>query len=269
MKKVAYMMFIALILLLAGCGTGSNESGDSGSSSGGKKLKVVTNAAYAPMEYLEGDKVLGFDVDFINAVAEEAGYEVEVKHTGWEAMFVEIEQGLADLAVAAITISNERKQTYDFTVPYYESSNMILVKEGSDIKGVADLKDKKIGVQNGTTGHFAAEKILGEKNEKIKSFEDINLAIQELINNGVDAVIADKPVLENYVKNNQKQGLKLIDDPENFEAEYFGILFPKNSEIKDDFDAAVKTLFDNGKYAEIYKQWFGVEPDIDSLKALQ
>ncbi len=265
--KLSFLMIFALAMILSACGTkeaGSNAGGDEK-----KTLKVVTNAAYAPMEYMEGDKVEGFDVDFIKAVAEEAGYEVKVEHTGWESMFVEVTDKIADLAVAAITITDERKEGYDFSVPYYASSNMILVPKGSDIKSVEDLKDKVISVQNGTTGQEAAEAILGENSKDIKKFEDINLAILELMNGGADAVIADKPVLEGYITNNPDQNLAVIGDEAAFTKDYLGIMFPKGSELKTKFDEAVNKLMDNGKFAEIYQKWFGKDPDIDDLKAQQ
>lgn len=268
--KLGLLMILAMTVLLTACGSSETSSGGEGDESKeSKALKVVTNAAYAPMEFLEGDKVTGFDIELVEAVAEEAGYEVDVVHTGWEAMLVEVESAIADLAIAAITINDDRKAIYDFTVPYFKSSNMILVKEDSDIQTADDLKDKIVAVQNGTTGHESAQAILGEKSPNIKTFEDNNLAVQELLNNGADAVIADKPVVENYVANNPDQGLKVVGDSNTFDSEYYGILFPKGSELQGDFDEAVKALLDNGKYAEIYKKWFGVEPDIEDLKAQQ
>ncbi|TKC16317.1 basic amino acid ABC transporter substrate-binding protein [Robertmurraya kyonggiensis] len=262
--KLSLLFIVAFAAILTGCG--SNEtSGDSDS----KTLKVVTNAAYAPMEYMNGDKIEGFDIDFINAVAKEAGYQVDIKHTGWDAMFVEIEDKISDLAVAAITVTDERKDSYDFSVPYYLSTNMILVKEGSDIKSAADLKDKKVAVQNGTTGQEAAESILGENSEQLKKFEDNNIAIQELLSGGADAVVADNTVIETYVKNNPDQKLQVVEDATAFDAEFYAILFPKGSELKAEFDKALNTIIDNGKYAELYKEWFGAEPDVEGLKAQQ
>lgn len=261
-------MIFSFAIILTGCGSSETKgNGDEGEKD--KTLKAVTNAAYAPMEYMEGDKVVGFDVDLLQAVAEEAGYEVKVAHTGWEAMFVEIDDNISDLAVAAITINDERKESYDFSIPYYASSNVILVPEGSEFKKADDLNDKKIAVQNGTTGQEAAESILGKNSEKVKKFENTNLAIQELISGGADAVIADKPVIEAYVKNNPDQKLVVIEDENAFSADYFGIMFPKDSDLKAEFDKALNTLFENGKFTEIYKEWFGKDPNIEDLKAQQ
>lgn len=269
-KKVFSLMLILIFAaVLSACG--SNDSGSDEGADGTedkKKLKVVTNAAYAPFEYLEGDKVVGFDADLIEALAEEAGYDIEIEHTGFDTIFLEIENKNADLSVSAITINDDRKQSYDFSVPYYLSTNKILVKEDSGIESAEDLKDKVVAVQIATTGQEAVEKIIGKNNPNLKKFETINVAIQELLSGGADAVVADNLVLEQYQQNNPDQKLKVIAD-DTFEAEYFGILFPKGSELKSEFDEALNTLFDNGKFAEIYKEWFEVEPDIENLKAQQ
>lgn len=262
------------MLLLAACGT-ADENTQSGSGAEGdnapetKTLRVVTDAAYAPFESLEGDKIVGFDIDFINAVAEEAGYELEIENVGWDPIFVEIESKRADLAVSAITITEERKQSYDFSHPYFLSTNKILVPEDSDIQSAEDLKDQVVAVQGGTTGDAAVEGLLGKNNTNIKKFDNNNLAIQELLQGGAAAVVADNTVIEEYVANNPDQGLKVVEDTHAFELEFYGILFPKDSELKAEFDEALNTVFENGTYAEIYQEWFGSEPDIETLQSQQ
>lgn len=273
MKKLGMFLSVFIIIaMLAACGSNETSKGEGNSketnSGDSKTLRIVTNANFAPMEYLDGDKVLGFDVDFVKAVAEEAGYEAKVEHVGWDALFIEVEGKTADLGVAAITINDDRKQTYDFSVPYYASNIQILVPENSEIKTAQDIKGKVVSVQNGTTGMDAAEAIIGKGSPDIKKFEDNNLAIQEMLNGGADAVLADKPVVEEYVKNNPDQKLKVVDDA-SFEQEYYGIIFTKGSKLKEEFDKAINAIYDNGKYAEIYKEWFGTEPDIEHLKGLQ
>ncbi|AOH53411.1 glutamine ABC transporter substrate-binding protein [Peribacillus muralis] len=273
MKKVSFFVFAvaaSLLLALTGCGkdkevstTGKEEE------SNGKTLRIVTDANYAPFEFLEGDKVVGFDIDFITAVAKEAGYEPKVESVGWDPIFVEIESKRADVAVSAITVNDKRKQTYDFSVPYFLSTNKILVPEKSDIKSGKDLKGKVIAVQTGTTGQAAVEKLIGENNKNIKKFENNNLAIQELLQKGAAAVVADNTVVEEYVKNNPDQKLKVVEDSSAFNEEFYGLMFPKGSELKGDFDKAVNAIYENGKYAEIYKEWFGIEPDVETLKAQQ
>lgn len=267
MKKmtISFMLVCVFLLALTGCGSSKEKSGDEK-----ETLRVVTDAAFAPMEFLDKDEVKGFDVDFAKAVAEEAGYDVKVDHVGWDPMFVELENNRADMAIAAITVDEDRKDSYDFSVPYFLSTLKILVPEGSSIKSAADLKDKVVAVQSGTTGMFAAEQYLGKNSKNIKKFESNNLAILELTKGGADAVIADNAIVEEYAKNNPKDKLVVIEDRDGFDTEVYGIMLAKgNTELKDKIDKAVNDIFENGKYEEIYEKWFGNKPDIEFLKQQQ
>lgn len=265
-KRLGLFLGIAIssLLLVTGCG----NSEKSGSEEKEKTLKVVTDAEYPPFEFRDKGKLVGFDVDFIAAVAKEAGYKSEVEHVAWEPLFEEIKSKRADAAVSAVTINDERKQTYDFSFPYFISTNKILVPKDSAIKSAEDLKGKKVAVQTGTTGQAATESIVGKNNENIKQFENNNLAILELKSGGADAVVADNAVVEEYAKNNPDEGFAVVEDAV-FEKEYYGVLFPKDSKLIEEFNKAINTLYENGTYAKIYKEWFGTEPDIETLKSQQ
>ncbi|WP_442597900.1 basic amino acid ABC transporter substrate-binding protein [Neobacillus sp. D3-1R] len=275
MKKISFLSVMILTiftLILSACGTSkeNTEEGKNGSGDESKKtIRVVTDAAYAPFEYMDKDKIVGFDADFIKAVAKEAGYQMELVHVGWDPIFVEIEGKLADVAISSITINDERKQSYDFSLPYFLSTNKILVPKGSDIKSAEDLKDKVVAVQNGTTGQEVVEALLGKNNKNIKKFENNNLAILELTSGGADAVVADNGVVEAYAANNPDQKLEVLTDSGTFSAEFYGLMFPKGSELKADFDKAIKKVFEDGTYTKIYKEWFGQEPDLETIQAEQ
>ncbi|MBY0122970.1 basic amino acid ABC transporter substrate-binding protein [Bacillus sp. S/N-304-OC-R1] len=275
MKKFTLLTFIMILsLILAACGTSQSSSESKGGSAaagdGKKKLKVATEANYAPFVFLDKGEMKGFDVDFMNAVAKEAGFDIEMVNVGWDPLFVEVKDKLSDLGICAITINDERLQTYEFSVPYYLSTNEILVPKGSDIKSAADLKnDKVVAVLGGTTGQEAVEGILGKNNKNIKKFDNNNLAILELTSGGADAVVADNAVVEDYAKNNPNANLDIIKDDEGFEKEFYGLMFPKGSKLKADFDEAVTKVLENGTYAEIYKKWFHVEPDVETILAQQ
>ncbi len=276
MKKKKWLPMLSLMfvfaLFLTACGSSSSQesSGEAETEEKEEKktLRVVTDAAYAPMEYQDKGEVVGFDIDFVKAVAKEAGYEVKVDHVGWDPIFVEIEGERADLAVSSITINDERKQTYDFSVPYFQSTNKILTPEGSDIKSAEDLKGKKVAVQNGTTGQAAMDALLGKNHKDIKKFEDNNLAIMEMESGGAAAVVADNVVVEEYAKNNPDKKLTVIEDAD-FDSEFYGLLFPKGSDLPEEFNRAINSILDDGTYTEIYKKWFGTEPNIDILKEQQ
>ncbi|MFK4998122.1 transporter substrate-binding domain-containing protein [Bacillus sp. N9] len=197
--------------------------------------------------------ITGFDVDLLHAIAEEAGYEVKIENTGWDAMFAGLQSKQLDIGMAGITIDDERKASYDFTAPYFESISMIAFKDNVNIQKAEDIKGLKIGVQNGTTGMYSAEAVVGENSPDISKYETAALMFQALQSGNVDAVVTDVAVALEYEKNNPNSGIKTVIDEEQFELEYYGIAFPKDSEYRDEFDQALTAIFDNGKYAEVYK----------------
>lgn len=262
-KKKWMMSGLLAFIMLAMVGCGSNNA-DSGKAS--EKIMFASDASYAPMEYMDTDKIKGFDIDFIQAVMKEAGMDYEVKNTGWDTMLSSVKQGTEYQAgLSSVSITDERKETYDYSIPYFESTNMIMVKEGSPIKSALDLKDKVVAVQTATTADDLMSGIMGVDNSKLKRFDSNAVALMELNGGGADAVVADIAIIREYIKNNPDQKLTGILDKTNFGSEYYGILLPKGSELKAKLDPAIKKVLENGKYAEIYKTWFGEEPNTDNL----
>lgn len=259
-RSVGYMMLV-LTLLLVAC-----SSGDSSNTKGNKVVRVATDANYAPMEYMDKDQIVGFDIDFLEAVMTEAKLEYTITHTGWETMLESVKQGSEyDAGISSVSITDERKETYDFSLPYFESTNMILTNEGSEIKSALDLKDKKVAVQIATTADIIMTELMGLDNTNLKKFDSNATAIFELENNGVDAVVADNMIVGEYIKNNPNSKLVGLFDSENFTGEFYGIVYPKGSAYKDDIDAAIKVVLENGTYAKIYEKWFGQTPDLTNL----
>ncbi|MDI7743069.1 basic amino acid ABC transporter substrate-binding protein [Lysinibacillus fusiformis] len=248
----------AASIILAACGT-SEETGTNGSTGeegeGATKLVVGTDAAYAPFEsFDDSGKIVGIDVDVVNAIGEEVGVDFEINNVAWEPLFQQVTNGEVDLGVSAITITEERKETYDFTEPYYEATQLIVTKEDSDIASLADLKDKKIGVQINTTGHYAAQDLQGKTSTSILPYETTPIAIQEVINGTVDAAIGDNAVILEYIKNNPDSKLKSIED-DSFEKEYYGLMVKKgNEEVLDLLNEGIEKLKETGKLAEITGQ---------------
>nr|WP_285842537.1 basic amino acid ABC transporter substrate-binding protein [Ureibacillus chungkukjangi] len=247
----------AASIILAACG--ASETGTNGSASedgeGTTTLKVGTDAAYAPFESFD-DKgnIVGIDVDVVNAIGAEVGVEFEINNVAWEPLFQQVTNGEVDLGVSAITITKERQETYDFTDPYYEATQLIVTKEDSDIEALADLADKKIGVQISTTGHFAAEDLQGKGSKNIRAYETTPIAIQELINGTVEAVIGDNAVILEYIKNNPESKLKAVED-DSFEKEYYGLMVKKgNEEVLELLNEGIEKLKESGKLAEITGQ---------------
>jgi polar amino acid transport system substrate-binding protein len=226
-----------------------------------KVYVVGTDAAYAPFESQnEKAEIVGFDIDVVQAAAKKAGVEVKFVNTPWEGIFNALGQGDRDLVASAVTITAERKQTMDFSDPYFDAQQLIAVKETSKVAKFTDLKKLKVGVQTGTTGDEAVAKLLGKTSANIKRFESTPLALKELEAGGVDAVVADNGVIIHYVANNPGGKFKTVADKE-FVPEQYGIAFKKgNTELQGKFNKGLADIKADGTYAGIYKKYFGTEP---------
>lgn len=226
-----------------------------------KVYVVGTDAAYAPFESQnEKGEIVGFDIDVVTAVAKKAGIEVKFVNTPWEGIFNALAQGDRDLVVSAVTITDERKGTMDFTAPYFDAVQLIAVKESSKVTKFADLKKLKVGVQTGTTGDEAVTKLLGKNSTNIKRFESTPLALKELESGGVDAVVADNGVVINYVTNNPGGKFKTVSD-KDFAPEQYGIAVKKgNTELLEKLNKGLADIKADGTYDQIFAKYFGAPP---------
>jgi polar amino acid transport system substrate-binding protein len=227
-----------------------------------KVYVVGTDAAYAPFEFQnEKGEIVGFTVDVVNAAAAKAGIQVKFVNTPWEGIFNALAQGDRDMIASSVTITDERKQTMDFSNPYFDAVQLIAVKEGSKIAKFADLKKAKVGVQTGTTGDEAVTKLLGKTNTNIKRFESTPLALKELEAGGVDAVVADNGVVIHYVANNPGGKFKTIADKE-FVPEQYGFAVKKgNTELLAKMNEGLAGIQADGSYKTIYEKHFGKTPE--------
>ncbi len=226
-----------------------------------KVYVVGTDAAYAPFESQnEKGEIVGFDIEVVQAVAKKAGIEVKFVNTPWEGIFNALAQGDRDMVVSAVTITEERKATMDFSDPYFDAQQLIAVKDSSKVAKFADLKKLKVGVQTGTTGDEAVTKLLGKTSTNIKRFESTPLALKELEAGGVDAVVADNGVVINYVANNPGGKFKSISDKE-FVPEQYGIALKKgNAELMAKINKGLADIKADGSYDAIYTKYFGAAP---------
>ncbi|OEF99493.1 amino acid ABC transporter substrate-binding protein [Vulcanibacillus modesticaldus] len=223
----------------------------------GEQIYILgTDATYPPFENLEDGEIVGFDIDIVKAVAEEAGIKIEVKNTGWDPLFEGINREQIDAGIAAITITEKRKQSYDFTSPYFEASQLIIVPNDSDVNSLKDLEGKKIGVQTATTGDFIVQEAFGKTYQGLKGYDDILAALDDLQLGRIDAVVADNVVLLEYLKVLKNDSFKLVSD-DSFEKEYYGIIVKKgNDELLEKLNEGLSKIKDNGKYDEIYRKYF-------------
>ena len=226
-----------------------------------KVYVVGTDAAYAPFESQnEKGEIVGFDIDVVKAIAAKASMEVKFVNTPWEGIFNALGQGDRDFLVSAVTITEERKQTMDFSDPYFDAAQLIAVKNTSKVSKFDDLKKLKVGVQTGTTGDEAISKLQGKTNPNIRRFESTPLALKELEAGGVDAVVADNGVVIHYVNNNAGANFKTVADA-TFTPEQYGLPVKKgNTELLAKLNKGLADIKADGTYGKIYAQYFGAAP---------
>ncbi|MEY2891514.1 MAG: hypothetical protein RJA98_1422 [Pseudomonadota bacterium] len=227
-----------------------------------KVYTVGTDAAYAPFEFQnEKGEIVGLSVDLLTAVAEKGGFQVKFVNTPWEGIFNALGQGDRDLLISSITITDERKQTMDFSDSYFDAFQLIAVKDNSKVAKFDDLKKLKVGVQTGTTGDEVVTKLQGKNSTTIKRFESTPLALKELEAGGVDAVVADNGVVIHYVANNTGAKFKTVSDNTSFAPEQYGIAVKKgNAELLAMINKGLAAIKADGSYNAIYKKTFGTEP---------
>ena len=264
MNAFAPRSFRAALCALLACGLvacGKQEASPgtpAASTAAARALVVGTDAAYAPFESQnEKGEIVGFDIDVVKAVAQKAGLEVKFVNTPWEGIFNALKQGDRDLLVSSITITDERKQTMDFTAPYFDAHQLIAVRADSKVARFDDLKTLKVGVQTGTTGDEAISKLQGKTSTNIKRFESTPLALSELQTGGIDAVVADNGVVVNHVKNNGGDKFRTVNDPA-FTPEQYGIAVKKgNAELLAKLNQGLAAIRADGSYDRIYAQYLG------------
>ena len=220
-----------------------------------KELVVGSSATYRPFAYENPAKeIVGYDVDIIKAVAQKAGLHIKIVNTPWTGIFAALNNGDVDLVISGVTINDKRKQSYDFTMPYFEARQLIAVNKDSTAKGLKDLAGKKIAVVTGSTGDDTASREFGKTNPDIRRFESTPLVISELASGGVDAAIGDNGVIA--FRTQEHKQLKTVNDP-SFPKEYFGIVVKQgNKALLDKLNAGMTAIKADGSYAQIHKKWF-------------
>lgn len=226
-----------LAMLLAACSTPKTE------------VTVATDATFPPFEYVDETtkNMTGFDIDLINMIAEKANLKISIENTPFDSVTAGISQCQFDIAIAAITITDERKQNMLFSDPYINAGQIVVVrKDETTIKSYADLDGKAVAAQLGTTGAIEAEKI---PNVTFKPYDSYDLAFLDLQNKQVDAVIVDYMTAVGFIAKNPDQ---LMTTGDVFTDENYGIAVCKNKpELVDKINAALKALKDEGKLKDL------------------
>lgn len=261
------LLVSSLALALAACSGGNNSQTPATASHTAapqldlnKTYIVATDASYAPMEYMENNKVVGFSHDILDAAAKSQNVKLEFVNTPFDGLFANVGKGDSDIALASITINDERKQQLDFSDPYYEATQMIITtaRNADSIKTFNDLKTRTASVQSATSGDLILQNLQGKDSANIKRFETMPLAFKELESGGVDAVVGDSSVVAYYAQQNPNAKLNIIVDP-SFIKEQYGFAFKKgrNDGLREAINKGLSTIKADGTYAKIEQQWFG------------
>ena len=262
-KLVAAVLALGMCsVLLAGCDNAADkQSVESIKNSG--SIVMYTDAAFPPFEYMEGENAMGVDVEIGMEIAKALGVELKVENVKFDSIVGGIQSGKAAFGAAGITITDERKESVDFSIEYYTSVQYIIMKEDADYKNISDLGGKTIGVQLGTTGDIlVSEAVNGSEDDngehvtgslegsdaECKQYANAIEASQDLVNGRIDAVVVDKLPAESIVNNNT--GLKCV-KAEDAEPEAYGICVAKgNDELLQVINDTLQKLIDEGKSDE-------------------
>jgi polar amino acid transport system substrate-binding protein len=246
MKRLTLQLFVLLSLaslVLAACGGG-----------GQAKVSVATDATWPPFESVDeaSKEMVGFDIDLMNAIAKEAGFEVEYSNVPWDSLLAGMAQCQYDASISAMTITPERAEQFAFSDAYFAAGQVVSVRaDNTDITGKDSLAaGKTIGVQLGTTGDIEAQKIAGAT---VKNYDDIGFAFQDLMNGQIDAVIADNPLALGYVGQNTDK-LKTVG--EVFTDEFYGIAVCKDkTELVAQINKCLAAVKSKGLIDELTTKW--------------
>lgn len=252
---VVGMLVTGLLVTVIGCKGEQQKAGDNTPK---EKLIVGTEATFPPFEMIKDGEYTGFDMEIIRAIGESQGYDVEIKHLGFDALIPAVQSGNIDCVIAAVSIDEERSKKVDFSQPYFDAGLIIAVKKDtSGITTTEDLQGKKIAAQVGTTGAAACQKIKdNDSSTDVRIFESVGEAFMELQKGGVDAIINDHPVTADYIKTSGNDSVKMVGEVFSADSQY-GIAVKKgNSELLETINAGLDELKSSGEYDNIYKKWF-------------
>jgi ABC-type amino acid transport substrate-binding protein len=264
---LALAVTIAL-LLLAGCDAGTDEpyqgssqveetTGPTGGVQG--KITVASNVAYPPFEFSPKGKPKGFDIDLMNEIAKRAGFEVRYENVQFDSILRGLDADLFDASISAMSITAERERQLDFSDPYFNADQALLVQSDSKIKAVEDLTEATVGVQAGSTGQLKGEDLSDDGQiGKVKPYRTVGEALSDLRAGKIDGVIYDLSAVGKKVTEN-KGKIRYVEPIPT--GEQYGIAFPKDSVLVEPVNQALAEMKEDGTYEKLYKKWIGIPPE--------
>lgn len=249
MDRRAYLKTVGAVgasAAIAGCSSGSDDT-----------IVPGTNAAFAPFEYKEGGEIVGFDIDLAEAAIDRAGYEVgDWSELQFGSLIPSLNNNDIDLIAAGMTIEPDRQEQIDFTDPYWESNQSVLVQSDGDFQpeGESDLEGSRMGAQKGTTGESEVERLREEgviAEDDLKRYNNYVLAVEDLEAGNVDAVVVDQPVANNFADGRDVSVAFVIET-----GEQFGMGMRQDDDRLADVNDALAELREDGTYDDLVAEWF-------------
>ena len=252
-KKILSLALIAVCMLgLCACGSGSASGNSDAAFTTVNKgvLTMATNAYFPPYEYYDGSEIVGIDAEIAKAVADKLGLTLKIEDMEFDSIITAVSAGKADMGLAGMTVTEERKQNVNFSDTYATGVQVVIVPEGSDIKTVDDLQGKKIGVQLATTGDIYCCDDFGTEN--VEEYNKGNDAVMALVSGKIDAVVIDNEPAKNYVAVNP--GLVIL-DTEYVTEEYAAALNKENTALLEAVNGALAELKADGTLDAIISKY--------------
>ncbi|MDE7429753.1 MAG: basic amino acid ABC transporter substrate-binding protein [Lachnospiraceae bacterium] len=246
MKKATKVLTLALaMVMLAGVLTACG-----GDSKNGNTLTFGTNAEFPPFEFVTSNGVVGeydgIDMAIAKQIADENGMTVAIENMEFDSLLIALQNGQIDAVIAGMTATDERRETVDFSTTYYTATQVMIVKEDSDITKATDMADKKICVVQGYTGEVCVQ----EMGYTYEAFKKGTEAVLELVNGKCDVVVIDSATAQKYVGDNE--GLKIVEDASAFESEEYAIAVRKgNTELLDKINKTIEKMLSDGTINEL------------------
>jgi polar amino acid transport system substrate-binding protein len=252
LRKMGILLIVlaALSLVFMGC-TKKEEAAEAAA----LNIVIATDATWPPMEMVDESKeIVGFDIDLMAAIAEAGGFTYEFRNTAWDGIFAGLSTDEYDAVMSSVTITDERKETMDFSDPYINAGQVLVVKkEMSGVETLEDLAGKSVGAQIGTTGAFAIEKVAGVT---LKTYDEIGLAFEDLANGRIDGAVADTPVAADFALQNDSYKGRLVIVGKPFTDEFYGIAVKKgNTEVLAAINAGLAKVLNTDTYTAIEEKW--------------
>lgn len=221
---------------------------------------IATDTTFAPFIYQEGGENVGIDMDLLRAIAANQGFEVEVKTLGFDGALAAVTSGQADGMIAGMSITEERKQEFDFSDPYYSSGVQMAVAEGSDIASYEDLAGETVAVKTGTVGYDFASELSDEIGFEINSFQDSADMYNDVATGNSAATFEDAPVLQFGIASGNVP-LQIVTDPEPGADYGFAVAKGQNAELLEMFNAGLKNAQDSGAYQMIVDRYLAIDDE--------